>query len=79
MHDADEHQAAWPEAIDHAAGDEAERDGDRDLAVGVARRHLLPAPSELLDEERIEAWQPVERDADDGEQREKRVTTAKIC
>ena len=71
-HDAAKHQPARSEPIDHPAGDEPKRDGHRNLAVGIARGHLLPAPAELLDEERIEARQAVERHADDGKQREER-------
>ena len=58
------------ESIDDAAGEETKNDGDGNLAVRVAGGDLLPAPSQFLDEERIEARQAVQGHADDRKQRE---------
>ena len=70
-HDAAEHQPARAEPVHEPTGEKPERQRDEDLAVGVARRHLLPRPAELLHEIRIEARQAVQGEADDGKEREK--------
>src|SRR5262249_31058147 len=51
---------------------EAEERTDHELAVGVARGHLLPRPAEVLDQEVVEEGQAVERAAHDGEEGEER-------
>ena len=54
-----------------ARGEPEER-SDEQLAVGVARRDLLARPAVLADEEVVEVRQPVQRHADDREEREER-------
>ena len=70
-HDAAEHQPARAEPIDEPAGEKPERQRDEDLAVGVARRDLLPVQPSSCTKIRIEARQAVKREADDGKEREK--------
>ena len=69
--DADQQQAARAVAVDQVAGQIAEQRTDEQLAVGVARRDLLPRPAIVLDEEVVEERQPVQADADGGKERGK--------
>ena len=71
-HDARHHQPPRPEAIDDPAGHEPEQRADEELAERVARGDLRARPAELPHHEVVVERQPVERQADDREQRDER-------
>ena len=65
--DARKQQPPRAEGIHDDAGDEAEGQGHGDLAVGVARGHILPGPAQILEEEVVEEGQAVGGKAHNGE------------
>src|SRR5439155_1130345 len=69
-HDAGEHQAPRAEPVDDQAREESEHRADQDLADRVAGGHLPARPAEILNEEIVEEGEAVQREADDGEERE---------
>src|SRR2546421_3327167 len=69
-HDAGEHQAPRAEPVDDQAREESEHRADHDLADRVAGGHLPARPAEILNEEIVEEGEAVQREADDGEERE---------
>ena len=69
-HDARHHQAPRTEAVHDPAGHEPEQRPDEELAQRVARGDLGARPAELAHHEVVVERQPVERQSDDGEERD---------